>query len=344
MKNIVIYIISVFIITSCLDKIELDTNQTLPRVVVDGVFSSIYENQVIRLSSSTFVENQIIEPLSGAAVFVEDQKGNRIQFIESEPGEYATVSQAIEGEEYNLKIILSDGDILTSRVQSVPETFELDSISIVDSLTVFIDEDGKQRRLNSIHFFAHAFSENINSDLYLRYDINTAYQVSEIICSPFKNPATCYIYNDERPQSVELLNLDANDNSISLRQPIYFRPIDFYFGEVFGLDVGLLSYNFEEYNYWVDLKSLFDQNGNITDILPGKLIGNVTSSNGKDVLGQFAVVGKSRVTKLVRNSDFSITQNPFCGVPGIPPWPLPDECCNCLAFPNSTLNRPDYWP
>ncbi len=342
-KLLYISIFTLFFV-SCLDPIDLPTQQGDPKVVVDGTFTDLLEKQIVKLSYSTFVENQVIEPVTGAQVSVEDDAGNSILFTEENPGEYSSLSQAVRGRTYNLKAILDNDDILTSRIQSVPTSFVLDSISIKDSLTTFIDQGGNRRRLNSIHFISHGSQQSVNENLFLRYKINTTYRVSEVICNPLVSAKTCYISNDERPQSVQLLEVEESDVPFAFKQFIYFRPIDFYFGEIFGLDVGLLSYNQEEYNYWVNLKATFDQNGDITDVLPGKLIGNIISSSGNEILGSFAVVGKSRATKLVRNSDFTKYQNPYCGVAGFQPFPLPDECCFCLLFPGSTLEKPDYWP
>lgn len=344
MKILVKIFCTIVLFSSCLDEVVLPTQQGDPKIVVDGAFTDLFEKQIVRLSYSTFVENQVIEPLTGAQVVVEDDLGGTIFFTEESPGEYTTFDIAIKGRMYNLKATLDNGNILTSRLQSVPNSFDLDSISIVDSLTTFIDQNGSRRRLNTIHFFAHGSQSSVEEGLYLRYNINTTYRVKEVICSPFAPAKTCYIYNDEDQQSVQLLEVEASEQPVAFKQNIYFRSIDFEFGEVFGLDVGLQSYNKLEYDYWVNLKATFDQNGDITDILPGKLIGNVTSSSGDEVLGQFSVVGKERATKLVRNSDFSKFQNPFCGAPGFQPFPLPDECCSCLLFPNSSLEKPDYWP
>jgi len=333
-----------FSISSCLDQIDLPVSKGEPKVVIDGVFTELHEKQIINISYSTFVENQVIEPVTDAEVYVEDDLGNSILFNEELPGEYSAIAQAIRGRVYNLKAILVNGDVLTSRKQSVPGSFTLDSISIKDSLTVFIDQSGRTKRLNSVHFIANGSQQKVEEDLFLRYDINTTFQVTEVICSPFKVPETCYIYNDEEQQSIQLLEINKTANYFTFAQNIYFRPIDFYFGEVFGLDVGLLSYNKQEFDYWLNLKATFDQNGDITDVLPGKLVGNVKSSFNNEILGLFSVVGKSRATKIVRNSDFERHQNPFCGIPGFQPFPLPEECCLCLIFPKSKLDKPDYWP
>gem|GEM_PF-4392463 len=343
MKKIIYIVGLTFVISACLDPIDLPTEEGEPKVVVDGLFTDLFEDQVIRLSYSTFVENQQIEPVTGAAVVVEDNFGFASDFIEEVPGEYVSKTRAVKGRTYFMRATLDNGVVLRSRVQTVPNSFPLDSISIKDSLTTFIDQNGNRRRLNTIHFFAHGSQPNQSEDLFLRYDLNTAFRVSEVICSPFFPPKTCYIYNDERPQSVQLLEINKSELPISFKQNIYFRPIEYPFGEIFGLDVGLLSYNRPEYDYWVNLKATFDQNGDITDVLPGKLIGNVTSSDGSEVLGVFSVVGKSRSNKLVRNTDFSKAQNPLCGVPGFQPFPLPDECCSCLSIPGSSLEIPDYW-
>lgn len=336
-------LISIFFFSSCLDEVELETETEEQKIVVDGVFSDKLEKQVIKLRYSTFVENQQFSPVIDVKVAVEDDMGNTIEFTEEKPGDYSAMAQAQKDRRYRLKIERDGQYDAVSNFQSVPNSFPLDSVSIVDSLTVFIDENGKRSTFNAVHFFSHGSAQNVASDLLLRYNIETAYQVSEITCSPFHVPKECYLLNDERPQSVELLEINMTQSPFSFKQHLMFRKNDYWFGEIFAIHAELLSYNEKEYEYWQNLKALFEQDGNLTDITPGRLLSNITRSDGIEVFGQFAVVGKSSITRSIRSSDFGRTIQPFCGVPGFRPWPLPDACCSCTLLNGASADKPDFW-
>ena len=329
----------------CIDQIDLKTNNAAPVIVVDGLFTNLEETQLIKISESIDVNSQIPVPVSGAQIFVEDQDGNKTPFIEQQSGHYMAEAKAEKGNQYRLFGTLPDGRVITSNFQHVPDTFPVGDISLVDTMVFFTDESGDKRRLHSLDFYANVSVNSVPSKKYLRVSPESVYQVSEIVCSPFAPPPkVCYIYNDVRPIEVNLFEIDATENPVQFNNFIFRRKIDYAMGEVFALNVRLYSYNKTEYEYWEKLKLIFDQDGNITDTNPARIIGNITADDGSEIQGQFAVVGKSKRIKIIRNADFPTQQFPLCGYPGLRPYPLPSACCGCQSLSGATLNKPDYWP
>ena len=342
MKN-TICLLSLLLVLGCIDQIEIATTPEDPLVVVDGVFTDLEEPQIIRISESIPSNSQIPAPVSNARIYVEDQDGNRVTFVEGERREYWFFGRSKPNKQYRLLGVLPDGREISSTLQSVPPSFPLTEISIVDTLVTFTDESGDKRRVHSIDFYARSFVSTLESKQYLRFSPETVYQISEIVCGPFDQAETCYIYNDVRPPSVNLLEVDPSNDPILFNNFVYRRKIDIAMGEIFALDLRLYSYNKAEYEYWEKLKLIFDQNRNITDSTPARITGNITANDGSEVQGQFAVVGKSRLIEIVRNSDFPTQQLPYCGLPGLRPYPLPNGCCGCRVLSGATTNRPDYW-
>jgi len=115
-------------------------------------------------------------------------------------------------------------------------------------------------------------------------------------------------------------------------------------GGAYSVKADLLTYTKENFTYWKQYKSLYDQSGSISDIIPSTLTSNLISST-EPVQGIFSLVAKTSVSKLLRRGEVGgYNVEPFCGTPGIfIPYPMPSECCNCLLFPNSTLQKPSYW-
>jgi len=344
MKKLIITSLILTVLYSCIEQIPFDEDSSGSFVVVDGVFTNQYEKQKIKLSHSIQLNSQVNVPLEGAEVTVEDNDGKVIDFIEEKPGEYTNTSVAEKGKQYRLKATLPDGRNMSSDFQQVPNSLQIQGIETIDTAITFVNGSGRNQRSYLLEFYATIAQDSVQNDLFLRYNTQTVYQVLETQCSPFHTVKACYFYNDSPPQSLTLLEVEKQASPISLTSKIYSREINYHLAEVFALDLSLYSYNKSEYEYWRKLKLLFDQDGNITAALPAKLIGNIAVDSGTAVLGQFAVVGKSSAIKLVRNEGFSPTQLPFCGIAGNRPWPLPDECCNCLGLKGAVTEKPDYWP
>jgi len=333
-----------FFLISCVDRIEFPEGVQENVVVVDGTFSAANGPQIIRLSNTIAVNSQVNVPLPGAQVFVEDDLGEKIAFTEMQAGVYISDEKADTNRSYRFIAELPDGRNIRSNFQNVPDSFPIKEIITIDTLVTFLNESGKDQRLRALEFTAIAKSESVENDLYLRFSTRTAYQVMETQCSPFHTVKSCYFYNDERPLSISLFEVEKNAEAVEIENLVLRRKIDFKLSERFALDLNLLSYNKEEFEYWKKLKQLFDQEGNINDVNPARLTGNIIADDGSEILGQFAVVGKSRSIKSVGNADFPTFRLPYCGVPGNRPWPLPDACCDCAILSGASLEKPDYWP
>ena len=109
-----------------------------------------------------------------------------------------------------------------------------------------------------------------------------------------------------------------------------------------AIKVDVLSYNEEQFRYWENIKAVFDQTGNITDRLPARISGGLTSNNEAEILGNFSVVGQSEKVIFLRNPDVERNVKPVCGIPGFQPRPLPDECCQCLSREGASLEKPFF--
>jgi len=342
-RTIILFILTAILLSACIDQIDFDVNKNERLIVVDGLLTDKFETQKVNLSYSIDLNSQVNNALVGAEVYVEDDDGVQLQFMETNPGQYEALGQAIQGKKYRL-IGNADGSQFQSNYQSVPDSFSIKSIYTTDTLVTSVNESGFNQNQKLLQFRAIAGEDSVAEELFLRFNTGSVYQVLETICSPFHTTKRCFFYNDQRPLNVNLVEIGATNAPVEFETLVYSRRISYKLAEVFAADVSLYSYNKEEFKYWQNLKSLFDQNGNITDVNPARLIGNMESDNEMLILGQFAVVGKSRMVKIVGNADFSSQVLPYCGLPGFRPWPLPTECCDCLAFENASLEKPDYWP
>ncbi len=330
----------------CIDRLEQETGSVPNVVVVDGQFSDREGPHNILLSKAINLNSQVRVPIQDASVALVSSSGNVLNFIHNNevPGTYTYIGAAEKDESYRMQVQLLDGSEITSPFQSLPDSFPINQLRIEDDLISFVDEDGRSRTRWVLDLYAESNPERIAQDLYLRYDIETVWQLTEVQCSPLHTIKACYINDREVAFDISLLELKKNEQGADFEQFVYRRFIDEALGEVMAIKVDALSYNQADYQYWDRLKSLFSQTGNITDILPAKITSNLEASEGIEVAGIFSVVSQSEKVIFVRNADIQLNVNPVCGVPGFTPRPRPQECCNCLLREGASTIKPYYWP
>ena len=132
--NSIIYIaVTVFLLTSCEKKIDLDLNTTAPIIVVDGeVTNSLAVGSKVKLSYTNKVksDNSII-PILGANVTIQDDNGVVYSLPEVSNGVYQNASLVgIKGKTYHLKVI-TNGITLTAS-STMPTMVNLDSLVVED--------------------------------------------------------------------------------------------------------------------------------------------------------------------------------------------------------------------
>jgi hypothetical protein len=130
--NSIIYIaVTVFLLTSCEKKIDLDLNTTAPIIVVDGqVTNSSTVGSMVKLSYTTKVnsDNSIL-PLLGANVTIQEDNGVVYSLPEVSNGVYQNASLVgITGKTYHLKIV-TNGVTLTSS-SKMPIMVNFDSLVV----------------------------------------------------------------------------------------------------------------------------------------------------------------------------------------------------------------------
>jgi hypothetical protein len=343
LKYLILMVVGIFLLDGCIEQIEFPIEASERKVVIDGTFSDLEEFQEIKISWSVEVNKQIFDPYSGAIVQVEEEGGDKILFQESQPGVYTAFAKADPQKKYRVLIQLLDGSIITSRFQSAPKSFPVTEVTVQDTVSNFLNESGQRVRVRSLECNARSQATTIEEQLFLRYDLETVWQLTEVQCGPFHTVKSCYIYESDLAFDIEMLRLEPQNEPIDFTTFVFRKPIDRSFGEVFSIKVDLLSYNKQEFRYWETIQSIFEQSGNITDVLPARLPQDLQVNGNAEVFGTFAVVGKSSYVRFIRNADFPTHVNPFCGAAGFVTFPFPPECCSCLNHPGASVVKPRYW-
>lgn len=139
MKNIIqitLLLTLVFSFFACEKTVQLDTKQTEPVYIIDGLVTNQLTKHRIQISKSQLFYDSGQNPtVTDAVVQVTDNEGNSWNFLESEPGLYLSETEFAGqvGNTYDLSIKV-DGKTFTA-------TDELSYLHPIDTLIAFVDEE-----------------------------------------------------------------------------------------------------------------------------------------------------------------------------------------------------------
>lgn len=133
MNHFLLFIACFIILSSCEKVIPLDTRQSTPRLVVEGLITNedtSYFIKISRTSSYNFHYNASnIQFETGAMVIVSDNIGTIDTLLEVSPGNYKTsLIKGTIGNAYRLEILTSDGQHYRSDPEEMLATPPIDSI------------------------------------------------------------------------------------------------------------------------------------------------------------------------------------------------------------------------
>ncbi|GAA4181362.1 DUF4249 domain-containing protein [Sphingobacterium ginsenosidimutans] len=133
MKHIIV-ISSILILTtfisSCEKVIDIQVNDEVGRLVIEGVINNTTTEQEIKLSrNAAFSGGNNYPAVNGATIVVRDQNQNEYTFVETEAGTYkAQKLTGIPGETYTMEVRI-DQDKYQATSQ-MPQIVSLDSIAV----------------------------------------------------------------------------------------------------------------------------------------------------------------------------------------------------------------------
>ena len=275
--------ISLLLVLSCENigiGVEDVVSVELPRarnlVTVDGKVTNEEINQAVRITrSNSFNDANPVEPIEDANVLIQSRSGQTFLYTYLEDGFYLSNEPfaAISGEEYRIRIQLSDGEEIRSEWELMPELVPLNRL-FVDS---FEENDPDNPGEQILIFYPRIVAidpENRNNFYRWRF---------------FKNGAPHI-----EPESITIQDDRFFDGNLI---PNNFRS--------FGYDVGdemivqFQSISGESFSYLNLLKSQITSLGTSSGTTPAEVDGNlfyVSSDVNENILGFFGAVSMSADT------------------------------------------------
>ena len=182
-KNITAFflLITLVIISSCTEKIDIDLNSSDPQIVIEGSVSTTGESVIKITESVNFNESNDFPKVRNAIVEISDNLGNSDILIESSEGIYYSPSfGGVEGRTYSL-IVQIDDETLES-VSSIPNHVGFDSLIVTKA---------------AVPNFPGAPDNELYYEVKVKYkdpaNVVNYYRFVEIVNNEFTNS---YVYDD----------------------------------------------------------------------------------------------------------------------------------------------------
>lgn len=316
--------------TACVDEIELNSVSFEKLLVVDGNISdqSIAHEVFLSYTSPIDDNSDESEPVTGAAVWIEDNEGNRTNFIEHDTGSYLSPINfaGTTGRSYALFITTAEGKEYQSSFQELVAAPEIDSIYNRFAVKEF---NQTAETLPGAQFFIDVKNTEASTQFY-RYEWTDTHQIivpyikgldatrqpnGNYVITPFdENVRECY---RERGYNELILATSTNNASAQLSEvPIKFSSSrDFDVTTSYSIEVTQRAISAAAYSYYRRIELFNESNGSLFDKQQGIIIGNMISIDNPDekVLGYFEVSGisKKRVFFELEDLDNGVIENAF---------------------------------
>ncbi len=286
----VILIITLILNFACSEKYFPKINSSGGMLVVDGKITNTPGPYEVNLFRTVEIEsNDSLINESNATVFIHCDDGNSVPLYESAPGKYQTIDQNFIGQigkSYWVEINTSDGNNYESISEEIKSPFEITTIyGEQNEVIINIDET-----LNAVSLYFDLINEDNNSNYYL-WNYNASWEWHTISKIPkSKDPAyICYPYESSN-------NVNIYDASILSKKNIKHLPLstitEKHVNLLYEYYISVNAYSISEkcYVFWDNIKKVSEANGNLFDIIPANVQGNIECCNSDDeVLGYFQV-------------------------------------------------------
>jgi len=356
-----------FLLFSCSEVIDLDTDEGGGQVVVDGLINNGTEGNEVKIKR-TQSGGRPPQPITGLEVFVHDDLGNTSRLVEiNEPGVYTLRSdevQRVPGRTIWLTFDLS-GNSYQSNPQTMQRLIAQDSLTWEVRLEKSVNTNGGVFEEEVVRLYANTRMLELPEEFYIRWEIEEVYNVQEAFLPPqnfLMRQAMCFIYNDLSEQEIILLNGRIIRNFNLNNRELVARRVDRSFSLKHYFNFVQMALTRESHDYWEKVNQLTTRSGSIFDVPPAEIPGNIVSSDPDEVvLGIFDVAQMDTARTLLTNNDIRYYFEDTCYTVGaarfyqlisvpyncrqcvVDRGYMPQGCIDCLTLINSSFRRPSYF-
>ena len=345
-------LICMVVISSCVDPISFETDSADGELVFFGNFTQLQVKHTFNISRTSDLGEPVI-PVPDALVVIKDDQGNSAIYEEIEPGKYELEPdklQGVPGRSYHIEITMDGGKTYCSSPQVMPEPlaieniyFKIDQIQTLGGSGVIVDQ-------TVIDIYVDTPLENSSgASSGFRWTIEEVYSFTDLKCHPFFDAAiTCYFNIPVEESEVKLFKSEdgSRENLTGFKVHSRLLAPDDEFIEKHYFSVHQYTISDQAHNYWEKVNLVASQSGNLFDIPPARITGNIyeTENQSSFALGFFEVSGQNIVRtytlpSLIGGNEIIET------CPGMRSQIIEDKCCFCwlLDEDENRIERPEYW-
>lgn len=333
-------------LNSCIDPIAIKTGEIAPKLVVHGLITDQFDDNLNRVTLSWSEpfdgEKKLVysRPEQGANVQIRNEQGQVWELVEGSRGVYflPAYQASATGHSYTLHITLADGREYASSPQLMQVPTPIDELTYAYRKITEVEVNGSGERVEKtrVGFEVHANGQDpAGEQNYYRWDAEGTFEYFSY--APDWNPplsTQCWSFLG-RIDTKAVTTDDRLFNGNRYRQAITVVPADM--PTRFLIKVRQYSLTSQAYEFW----RLFNQQqtsvGSIFDPPPAKIRGNLYSVTDpkEEVIGFFGASGVSEKTLLINRA----LHAPFPGIPYEIPFVNAPLDCRVL-YPNSTDRKP----
>ncbi|MDO1447255.1 DUF4249 domain-containing protein [Rhodocytophaga aerolata] len=339
-KSIVYYSWLVWMLSSCINEIELPIRSESPRLVVEGMITNEKPPYIVRLFTTGDFLSSRYPPASlgvqSALVTITDNTGRSttLKAVLEQPGVYQTVDSTFRGEIgrlYTLAVRMPDGKTFQSQPEQllpVPVLDELKAkfVDVPDrsqpsGYQVLVDTQDPVETANYYRWSAYG---------YVRRESEGLPMIGGGICCK-----SCWLLianNEVNIFSDANINGNRIQERFALFSPFYVRGKQY-------VEVSQYSLTREAYQFWKLLDEQQTRTGSLFDPQPAPIEGNIynVENTNELALGYFGASAVSR-RRLIIAGD-TVTMFPDYQKAFVPLGP---KDCR-FAFPNASFFPPENW-
>jgi hypothetical protein len=361
-------VLIILVCSACVDRITFDVgvSESFP-IVIDGFISDEPGPYEIKIAKAFDIESKqsLKVPISVKRLIISDNVGNSEALVETQSGNYRTNPTGIRGtigRSYKLIVELLDGRIYESKPDTLLSSGTVDDVYQVfksekdkDGATnygfdVFFNSSGGEKE--NFHFlwqFEGTFQVDTNPELYTEpcgesrcpkpracssYIVNNFGALEYVkLCEC----CTCWakILNDVPIVSDNQLVSDGKFRDVKAG---YVPVNQWTFLYKVHVAIKQMSLSPQAFAFWKAVKAQKDAATSLFQPVTGKVPNNFIQISGNPS----AIEGIFYATSINKKSIF-ITRNDVPNQSVIPTQDLPftDSCLS--LFPNSTIEKPDFW-
>lgn len=306
------------ILYSCVEPIEIKSNDFQSLLVVEGIITNELKNQKILLSRSYPIEENGALPVSNAKVFVEDSEGHSYDFNEDSPGVYMSKNpfEIAMDVKYRLHVETSNG-VYESSLESINSSTE---ISQVKSSEVVVEDQ------NGVAITVSNMAENGHTSYY-KFDYIETYEIRspykkyyDIIINENGEPEVVpkeeqdYICYVTKPSTEIILSNTSNlsENNISNFLIRFLSVNDYELAYRYSILVKQYKISSGSYLYYNTLQNISKSESLFSQYQPGFIEGNISklSEENEKVIGYFSVASVDTARTFFSYSDYFDPNNP----------------------------------